>query len=92
MLSDKRLSMKHKTMEQLLMISVNDKIWTKEERESIILNAVDTYMTKRRTVRMHDPQNDHRMDISSEEGSDIESSISASSSNDSSYISSEDDD
>ena len=48
LLSDRRLSMKHTRMEQLLVIRGNDKNWSQEEREAILVRSVDIYLEKRR--------------------------------------------
>ena len=55
LLSDKRLSMRHATMEQVMMININDKIWTSLERESIITAAVHKYLAKQRLKRVDGP-------------------------------------
>ena len=49
-LSDRRLNMSHKMMEQCIMIFANDSNWSKSEREQLIERAVDLYMEKRRTA------------------------------------------
>ena len=54
-LTDKRLSMKHKRMEQILIISSNDKNWTIQERNEIIERAVDIYLQKRRKAIVAEP-------------------------------------
>ena len=53
LLSDKRLSMAHVTMQDLMVISINNKIWSEGEREAITQAAVDRYMEKRRLKRWH---------------------------------------
>ena len=54
-LTDKRLSMKHKRMEQILIISSTDKNWTIQERNEIIERAVDIYLQKRRKAIVAEP-------------------------------------
>ena len=54
-LSDRRLSMKHRRMESVLMISVNDKNWSQRERDDILERAVDIYLEKRRKTKMSEP-------------------------------------
>ena len=39
LLSDKRLSMSHKTMEDVILININDKLWSDVERNDIIKMA-----------------------------------------------------
>ena len=52
MLSDRRLSTAHETMEDLMVIKANDKIWTEAERKEILNLAVEKYLEKRRKVRL----------------------------------------
>ncbi len=54
-LTDKRLSIKQKRMEQTLIISSNDKNWTAQERNEIIERAVDIYLEKRRKTIVAEP-------------------------------------
>ena len=49
-LSDKRLRMSHKTMEECIIIAGNDTNWDKSDREKILSKAVEIYMGKRRTA------------------------------------------
>lgn len=49
-LSDRRLRMRHETMENCLLIKGNDPNWTKEERDALLQRAVELYMVKRRTA------------------------------------------
>ena len=48
LLSDRRLSLGHDTMEAMLLIQSNDNIWTNEEREELIEMALMSYLQKRR--------------------------------------------
>ena len=52
MLSDIRLSLRHDTMEDLLIIKANDRLWTATERDAIIDLALTTYMGKRRKLKL----------------------------------------
>ena len=52
LLSDRRLRLKHKTLEEIMIIKINNKIWTKAERNEIIESALNKYLSKRRTTRM----------------------------------------
>ena len=52
MLSDRRLSLRHDTMEDLLIIKANDRLWTATERDAIIDSALTTYMAKRRKLKL----------------------------------------
>ena len=46
LLSDKRLSLKHETIESLMKINLSDKIWTEKEKNEILERAVDVYLSK----------------------------------------------
>ncbi len=52
MISDRRLSTAHETMEDLMVIKANDKIWTEAERKEILNLAVEKYLEKRRKVHL----------------------------------------
>ena len=45
----------HETMASLMLININDKIWTQQEREEIIQRAVDKYLSKRQIKRVATP-------------------------------------
>jgi len=47
-LSDHCLGMSHDMMEKCMIITSNDKHWTKQEKKMLIHCAVDVYMQKRR--------------------------------------------
>ena len=42
--------MKHSTMEEILMINLNNKNWSSVEGEEIIVRAVEKYLQKWRTT------------------------------------------
>ena len=48
MLSDRRLSMSHETMEDNMIISSNAKVLTEQEKEEILQNAMKKYLTNKR--------------------------------------------
>ena len=52
MLTDKRLSTTHATMNMLLKIKINDSLWNERERQEIIDRAMEIFMTKRRRVQL----------------------------------------
>lgn len=52
MLSDRRLSTGHTTMENLLLIKINDFSWSDQDREEIIDSALEKYLMKRRVRRL----------------------------------------
>lgn len=55
--------MKHETMENLMLVNINDKLWSMQEREEIIKDAVDKYLEKRRFKRTSvPPENISRLD------------------------------
>ena len=51
-LSDKRLSMSHDTLENSVIVSGNDSIWSEKEREEIIDRALEIYLSKRRITTL----------------------------------------
>ena len=55
LLSDKRLSMSHKTMKDVILININDKLRSDVERNDIIKMAAEKYLSKRRTKRLLEP-------------------------------------
>ena len=55
LLSDKRLSLKHETIESLIKINLSDKIWTKNEKNEILERAVDVYLSKRGGKNIAEP-------------------------------------
>ena len=48
MLSDRRLSLNHNTMEDLLLIKANHHAWEELEREKILEDALRAFLMKRR--------------------------------------------
>lgn len=52
LLNDRRLSMSHETMEDLLLTKANDSAWSEAERKGIIARAVEIYLEKRRKVQL----------------------------------------
>ena len=55
-LSDKRMSSKHATLENLLPVKLNDKVWNDVEREEIIESALAIYLKKQRKRHLDQPQ------------------------------------
>ena len=47
-LSDRRLSLQHQVMEDLMVIKCNDRNWNKEEKQNIIKKSIEIYFQKRR--------------------------------------------
>ena len=54
MLTDRRLSLAHDTIKDILTININDKLWTPQEREEIIKTATSKYENAKRRVRTFD--------------------------------------
>ena len=54
-LSDKRLSMRHNTINEALIVYGNDSLWSTEERESIIDRAVEIYTESKRRRKADQP-------------------------------------
>ncbi|XP_050411066.1 uncharacterized protein LOC126825422 [Patella vulgata] len=71
MLSDRRLSLHHSSMEDLLLIKINNLVWTEKERNAILESAVKSYISSKRrkceldppastsTMEVHDHDHDH---------------------------------
>ena len=85
------MSSKHATLENLLLVKLNDKVWNDVEREEIIESALAIYLKKRRKRRLDQPQQPapkvSRLEVedSSSDSSD-ESSSSAESSSESERV------
>ena len=52
LLTDRRLAMSHATIEMIIRIHGNNRVWTDNEREEILERAVDIHLKKRRTKEM----------------------------------------
>ena len=52
LLSDRRLSMSHATMEDCIVIAGNSNVWSAEEKDEILKSSVSKYMSKRRVKRL----------------------------------------
>ena len=50
------MSSKHATLENLLLVKLNDKVWNDVEREEIIESALAIYLKKWRKRRLDQPQ------------------------------------
>ena len=59
-LSDTRLSMKHDTVNMLMIIKCNNMIWSEEERNDLIQRATEIYMKKTRKKIINYPQEKRR--------------------------------
>ena len=83
LLSDRRLSLHHETMEDLMLIKCNNKNWGCQEREDIIERALEICMSKRRIGLTEGQPEVKRGRVKSlfEEVSESESEVSGSASN-----------
>ena len=52
LLSDKRLSLKHETIESLMKLNLSDKILVEKEKNEILERAIDIYVGKRRRKKV----------------------------------------
>ena len=74
MLSDRRLLMKNRRMESILIIGANDKNWTVKERSEIFERALDIYLEKRRKTQFEPPRKVVRLESEEAIGQRLESS------------------
>ncbi|XP_057291024.1 uncharacterized protein LOC130613711 isoform X1 [Hydractinia symbiolongicarpus] len=72
-LSDRRLSMAHDTLEDTLIISGNDNLWSPQEREEIIERARVLYMAKRRRLKLNTSEPNRIDNITDDDRSDDDS-------------------
>ena len=54
LLTDRRLSLSDETISDLMTINVNDKLWTPNEKSSIIKSAAEAYENAKRRIRVFD--------------------------------------
>lgn len=87
MMSDRRLSMKHETMADLLLIRANHLVWSEKELEDILDCALINYMEKKRKMKLS--VSDEKVVQSNSESAPSPSKISRQDSNDSSDSSSD---
>ena len=52
-LSDKRLSISHSTLNDNLIVYCNDSLWNKNEKEKVIKRAVDLYLKTKRKMKIN---------------------------------------
>ena len=55
MLSDRRLSLQHQTMEDLLLLKTNKGHFQGPSLEELLNNSVDTFLQKRRKRKLAEP-------------------------------------
>ena len=56
LLTDSRTKLAHDTIRMLLSIKINDHLWSEQERDNIILEAVDLYMSAPRKKQVDTPE------------------------------------
>ena len=61
-LSDKRLSMQHNTINEALIVYGNDSLWSTEERESIIDRVIEIYTESKRRRKADQSPKRQRLD------------------------------
>ena len=64
-LSDCQLSLKHKVINNIMLIKGNDEIWSPEEKTQLMERALDIYLSKKRVIKVLDvepPQKAIRFD------------------------------
>ena len=54
LLSDRRLKLGHKTVEDLMLININNKLWTPKEKEEIVLKTAEKFENAKQRVRTFD--------------------------------------
>ena len=81
LLSNRRLCMNYDTLQNLMLININNKLWTSKEKKGIIENACQMFLSLRRTKRAAKPpakapriEADVVIEHDSSESSDIDSS------------------
>lgn len=70
-LSDKRLSMRHNTTNEALIIYGNDSLWSTEEREAILDRAVEIYLESKRRRKVGQPGKPAKRRRLDDEGSSV---------------------
>lgn len=92
LLTDRRLKTSHDTIEMIIRIYCNDKVWSEKEREEIIERATDIHLESRRKKKMDESQpKRQRIDIDVNILSDDNEESADDSSGDESYFSSDND-
>ena len=56
LLTDRRTKLAHDTIRMLLSIKINDHLWTEQERDDIISQAIDLYMSAPRKKQVDTPE------------------------------------
>ena len=56
LLTDRRTKLAHDTIRMLLSIKINDHLWSEQERDNIISEAVDLYMLAPRKKQVDTPE------------------------------------
>ena len=53
-MSDCQLSLKHKVINNIMLIKGNDEIWSPEEKTQLMERALDIYLSKKRVIKVLD--------------------------------------
>ena len=72
-MTDRRLSLSHESMEMMLMIKINDYSWSDSERSSIINEATERYLKKRRFTSISHASSPHVDDTRRDENDEGDS-------------------
>lgn len=74
--------MNHDTLQDLILINISDKLWTPQEKDDIIENACQKFLSKRQTKSAAEPpakapriEADVVIEDDSSESSDMDSSL-----------------
>ena len=78
LMSDQRLKLAHNTIENLMIININDKLWTPTETKEIVVKATQKYEDTKRRVRTFDKPPKKHLVIENEDddnGSDSDDEV-----------------
>ena len=75
MLTDRRLSMCHETMENLLVIKLNNLVWKDADRDSIIQMALNNYCQTRRKSKIDKSEFNNMFQPKRSEGQELENPL-----------------
>ena len=77
LMSDQPLNLAHNTAENLMIININDKLWTPTEREKIVVKAAQKYEDTKKRVRTFNKPPEKHLVIENEDddGSDSDDEV-----------------
>ena len=70
LMSDQPLNLAHNTAENLMIININDKLWTPTEREKIVVKAAQKYEDTKKRVRTFNKPPEKHLVIENEDDDD----------------------